>query len=319
MRMTGEPDMQHAAFEILLEKRIRRADSPDEAAKLDGHLSGCERCRGELETIRKEEDVLNHETAAFVDGFDWNAAEQSIRNRLAREKAIGIFPKVFGLLVSLVIFWPIVMMAGWLAYSAVAVVLIATFAYWEISSRTGTQRLLEKAMRGGDDLVQAYEEHDRELTKERRGERFAVLFGCVGIVGLAAHSAITGGWLGVAFAAMLLDFAWTLARSSLSRVNRQRDGLLDRGEISWRDYLLSSAPVVEGETRLRSKAVIRSLWSSRVRLVLWLLLLAAMAVDSGRVWLAGGAVALYFVYRVSSKQVQKLRTRRGNDSDPSAS
>ena len=33
--MTGEPDMQHAAFEILLEKRIRKADSPDEAAKLD--------------------------------------------------------------------------------------------------------------------------------------------------------------------------------------------------------------------------------------------------------------------------------------------
>ncbi len=317
--MTGEPDMQHAAFEILLEKRIRKADSPDEAAKLDGHLSGCERCRQELETIRKEEEMLNQEAAAFVEGFDWNAAEQAIRNRVAREKAIGIFPKIFGLLVSLAIFWPIVMMAGWLAYSAVAVALIATFAYWEISSRTGTQRLLEKAMRGGDDIVQAYEEHDRELTKERRGERFTVLIGGVGIVGMAAYNAITGGWLGVAFAAMLLDFAWTMARSSLSRESRQRDDLLDRGKISWRDYLLWSARDVDGETRLRSKAVIRSLWISRIRMVLWLLLLAVLAVDRGGVWLAAGAVALYYVYRVSSTQAQKLRTRRGNDSDPSAS
>ena len=55
-------------------------------------------------------------------------------------------------------------------------------------------------------------------------------------------------------------------------------------------------------------------------MVLWFILLAVLAVDRGGVWFAAGAgVALYYVYRVSSTQVQKLRTRRGNDSDPSAS
>ena len=318
--MTGEPDMQHAAFEILLEKRIRKADSPDEAAKLDGHLSGCERCRQELETIRKEEEMLNQETAAFVEGFDWNAAEQAIRNRVAREKAIGIGPKIIGLLVSLAIFWPIAMMAGWLAYSAVALALIATFAYWEISSRTGRQRLLEKAMRGGEDLVQAYDEHDRELKKERRGERVVVLIGSVVVVGLAAYNAITGGWLGVAIAALFLDFAWTMARSSLSGENRHRNDLLDRGKISWRDYLLWSVREVDGESRLSSKEANRSLWISRTRMVLAYLLLAVLVVERGGVWIAAGVgVALYYIYRVSSMQVQKLRSRRGNDSDPAAS
>ena len=81
--MNREPGMQHAKLEILLEKRIRKAESPEEAGKLDGHLSECQRCRQELERVRKEEEMLRQETADFVEGFDWNAAEQAIRQALA--------------------------------------------------------------------------------------------------------------------------------------------------------------------------------------------------------------------------------------------
>ena len=73
--MTGGPGMQHADFEILLEKRLRNVESPEEAARLELHLRACQACRQEMETIRTEEEMLNRDAANFVDGFDWDAAE----------------------------------------------------------------------------------------------------------------------------------------------------------------------------------------------------------------------------------------------------
>jgi len=55
-------------------------------------------------------------------------------------------------------------------------------------------------------------------------------------------------------------------------------------------------------------------------MILWLLLMAILVIDRGGVWYAAGAgVALYYVYRISSTHVRRLRTRHGNDSDPSVS
>jgi hypothetical protein len=306
MRMTGGPGMQHADFEILLEKRIRKVESQEEAANLERHLEECQACRQELETIRTEEEMLNQDAAKFVGGFDWDSAELAIRNRVAREKQIGIGPRVSGLLVSLAVFWPIAMTAGWLAYSAVALALVATFAYWEVSVRSGSRRLLEKAMRGGEDLVEAYGEHAGEMRKERRGDRVAAVLVGAMFVGLAVYNAVTGGWLGVAIAVMILDVAFTIARSALSRVDRHRSDLLDRGEISWQDYLLWSVRNADGQDQPGSKALRRSLWFARVRLVLVHLLLVVLMVDRGGIWLTvGGGVALYHAYRVGTKLLQK--------------
>jgi len=300
--------MQHAEYEILLEKRLRKADSPEEALKLDRHIEKCQACRQELQTIRKEEAMLDRAAASFVDGFDWDTAEQALRNRVAREKAMGIAPKAVGLLVTLAIFWPIATIAGWLAYLAVALVLVATFACWEIADRRGARRLIEMANRGGEDLVKAYDDHYRGIRKERLADRIVVIIGGAGLVGLAVYNAVTGDWLDLAIAAMLVDLAVWITRSSLSRMNRHRSDLLDRGAISWNDYLLWPLRKADGEMSTSVEAANRSLRLARVRLVLVHVLLVLLMVERGDTWLAVGAgVALYHAYRIGRKLIHNRR------------
>jgi len=317
--MIQQPKAPHEAFEILLEKRIQVAEMPEESVELDKHLATCLPCRQDLEMAQAQQAMLNRETAALVEGFDWSSAEQAIRNRVEREKSIGSAPRVVGLLVSLAIFWPILTMAGWLAFSPVALALVATFGYWEWSSRTRPKRLLAQAMRGGEDLIEAYAQHDRDARKERGAERFvAIVWGAL-LVGIAVNMALSGNWLGALVAVLLVDLMWTLVRPAFARVGRERNDLLNRGLISWSEYLSGPLPRVDGEAGLDSKAATRALWISRVRLLLCLAVVALLIVEAGGSWyLAAGALLLLHAIRIVLRSRFQRLLKQDEDGDANA-
>jgi len=308
--MPDVTDDPHADFEILIEKRLHGADSPEEAADLNRHLRDCQPCNHVLQTTRTEEEMLNQDVANYIGDFDWNAAEQAIRNRVDRERAIGRAPRVFALLVLLVFFWPVATAAGWQVYLGIALPLVATFAYWDVVSRRRPQRLFEKAMQGEGELVAAFENHSTDLQKERRAERVAAVIGAATIAGFAVYSAITGGWFGWAIAALLLWLAWTIAAESLAPKNRERNDLLDRGEISWRDYLLWSAHKADSKDRPTPKPPAASLQLIQLGQGVALAILLILMVEYRGVWLwAGAGVALYYLMRVCLQMVLRRRQR----------
>jgi hypothetical protein len=210
-------------------------------------------------------------------------------------------------------------MAGWLAYSPVALALVATFGYWEWSSRTRPKRLLAKAMRGGEELIEAYEQHDRDARKERGAERFvAIVWGTL-FVGVAVNMALSGNWLGALVAVLLVDLVWTLVRTAFARVSRERNDLLNRGLISWSEYLSGPLPKVGGEARLDFKAATRALWISRVRLLFWQAVVALLIVESGGSWyLAAGALLLLHAVRIILRSRAQRLLKQDEDGDSNA-
>ncbi len=296
--MTDANDRSHEPFGILLEKRIQGAESPDEAAQFDQHMLACGECRYELQASRQHEQILHQETAQLVDAFNWDDAKRAIDNRAAREKAIGPWPKIFALLVVLGFFWPIYAAAGGLAYSVIALVLFATFAFWEYSSRAQTRDLLSDAMCGEEELFEAFSDHERSTAKERLGERFGALAAAVIVLGFAANEVMNGGWVGIAVAILFVDVAWILARQVLSAKHRRRDNALDSGKISWADYLIWSVREGGDKSPQTAASITRNLWLARVRLIAVHALLVFMAVDRGGVWIAAVAIVVVFQIRM---------------------
>jgi hypothetical protein len=308
--------MNHETFEILLEKRLNGAETADEALQLDAHLPSCDPCRLELDSSRNQEALLRQECALLVGDFDFNAAQQAIQNRVAREKSSGVAPKIFGLLVSLTIFWPVAETAGGLAYSCIAFALIATFAFWEYSSRVRPQRLLASAMAGDEELIGAFEQHGQEVKKERRGEQIAALLGALVLVAMAVQQASSGELGGAIVGLLLLHLVWVILSAAFARQNRQRNDLLDRGVISWNDYLLWSAPSRAAGRSSNLEPSRRRLFALRsLQFALYLMLLY-LAVDRGGVWIwaVAAVVLVRITKRISDYRRNKLMTP-GDDRD----
>lgn len=79
MNATG---LDHTEFEILLEKRIRGEDSPEERASLDHHLAGCAECRRALEDAVEATRAVRARLAAATARVDWARMERGLRAEL---------------------------------------------------------------------------------------------------------------------------------------------------------------------------------------------------------------------------------------------
>jgi anti-sigma factor RsiW len=71
--------VDHERFEILIEKRLQAATSPDESRELEAHLAECAACRKELEEDAKMDAVLKANAAigAFSEK-EWQTIEKRI-------------------------------------------------------------------------------------------------------------------------------------------------------------------------------------------------------------------------------------------------
>lgn len=68
-------------FEINLERRAHGAVEGDEAAALDAHLAGCERCRGFAALVSETEARLRSEAGEAATDLPWAAIEQRMDER----------------------------------------------------------------------------------------------------------------------------------------------------------------------------------------------------------------------------------------------
>jgi anti-sigma factor RsiW len=166
----------HTEFEVVIEKRIRGEESPEERSRLDAHLAECDECRLILDEAVQTVRAAHVRLREARNELDWptlerhlNAEVDVLRSTTRVQAGIAVLGPLTtaGILVCLA---PIM---GWrwvVAAAGAEAVVVGAIVLWLVMRTRARQRELESGVANVDALWAA------ELRRRRRAGRLNTVF-----------------------------------------------------------------------------------------------------------------------------------------------